>query len=73
MDEVFNTEEHNIVRCFCCSNWVRMSATKIAKTGVRGDDELWCVGCLRDVDAFTLTLEQPELQQPSTLELEEGD
>jgi len=73
MDDIFDNEEHNIVRCFCCGNWVRASATKVSKTGVRGDEELWCIGCLRDVDTYTLMLEQPELQQPGTLELEEGD
>jgi len=73
MDNVFDDEEHNIVRCFCCGNWVRLSATKNTKTGVRGDDEIWCVGCLRDVDAFTMELQQPELHRPTAPELEEGD
>jgi len=73
MDDVFDNEEHNIVRCFCCGNWVRASATKNSKTGSRGDDELWCIGCLRDVDAYTLGLQQPELHSPSAPELEEGD
>jgi len=73
MDEIFDSEEYNIVRCFCCGTWVRKSATEVAKTGKRGDDESWCIGCLRDVDSYTQSLEQPELQQPKTLELEEGD
>jgi hypothetical protein len=73
MDEIFEQNEQNVVRCYCCGNWVRMSATEVVKTGVRGDDELWCVACIRDVDAYTLSLTQPELQGPKDLELEEGD
>jgi hypothetical protein len=73
MGDLFEDEEYNVVRCFCCGNWVRQSATKVTKTGVRGDEELWCIGCIRDVDSFTLSLEQPELQRPNNLELEEGD
>lgn len=70
---MFEDDKHRIVRCFCCSNWVRLSATKEAKTGPRGNLELWCIGCLRDVDSYTLSLEQPELQELNGFELEEGE
>lgn len=70
---MFEDDGYKIVRCFCCGSWVRQSATEEAPTGVRGDLELWCIGCLRDVDAYTLTLEQPELKETVELDLEEGE
>ena len=59
MNDIFEDEEFVVVRCFCCSNWVRKSATRMVKTGEREDDERWCIGCIKNVDEFTISLEQP--------------
>lgn len=65
-------DEQTIIRCFCCDNWVRAGATSVQLTGEDGFAERWCVGCLREVDDFT---ESIEAGGPSTtsLELEEGE
>ena len=73
MDEIFEQVDERVIRCYACDQWVRMSAAEVVKTGIRGDEELWCIGCIRDVDSYTDGLRQPELQDPADLELEEGD
>ena len=69
---MFDSEDQKIVRCFCCGNWVRLFATQVTQTGTRGDEELWCTGCLYEVDAFTKSLDSYE-SKSITLELEEGE
>lgn len=73
MTDLFEEHDSRIVRCYCCNNWVRMSAVETIKTGVRGDGELWCIGCIRDVDSYTLSLEQPELKDAVDLDFDDGD
>ena len=73
MDEIFEQDDQRIIRCYACDCWVRAHAAEVVMTGIRGDKELWCIGCIRSVDAHTLSLTQPELQDVSDLELEEGD
>lgn len=73
MSDIIEEFDSRVVRCYCCGNWVRMSAVEVIKTGVRGDDELWCIGCIRDVDSYTLGLEQPELKEVADINFDEGD
>lgn len=73
MDELFEQDDQRAIRCYCCDEWVRASATEVVKTGVRGDDEFWCIGCIRDLDSRTLSLSQPEIKDAADLDLEEGD
>lgn len=70
---MFDSQEQQIVRCFCCGNWVRLHATKVEKTGPRGDDELWCVGCIDSVNEFTDGLNRSAIENNMILELEEGE
>ena len=53
-------KDDSIVRCFCCSNWVRLSATRIVETGERSDLERWCFGCINAVDSYTESITEPE-------------
>jgi hypothetical protein len=73
MDSILEQSDQTVVRCYCCQEWVRMSAVEVVKTGVRADDELWCIGCIRDVDSYTLSLVQPQLRRGDDLEFDEGD
>ena len=55
----FDGEEQVIDRCLCCDNWVRRSATREVRVGERADVERWCIGCIEEVDALTLSLSEP--------------
>lgn len=70
-DDVFDTEDQYVIRCYCCDSWVRLIATKQVRTGERGDLERWCLACIGEVDSYTLSINNPEAG-PSKLDLE-GD
>lgn len=73
MSDIFSEHDSRVVRCYCCGNWVRVSAVETIQTGVRGDEELWCIGCIRDVDSYTMSLEQPELRESTDLNFDDGE
>jgi hypothetical protein len=62
-------EEDTITKCFCCDNWIRVSATKLQKTGDRELLERWCLSCLTEVDSITEAT-MLGLSTSGTLELE---
>ena len=62
--------DESVIRCFCCDKWVRLRATEIVRTGERGDEESWCILCIREVDEYTVSIEQPQLAPPPDLDLE---
>lgn len=64
--------EDTIVKCFCCTQWVRVSATVVQPTGERELDERWCVGCIDAVDEYTKEIQMGELSV-TNLELEGGE
>ena len=63
-DFKFDNEEQVIDRCDCCENWVRRSATRAVMVGQRADEERWCVGCIQEVDGYTLSLLSPDEEMP---------
>lgn len=76
MAYAFQPDPHQrVVRCFCCGEWVRMSATDLLYTGERADEERWCVGCIKDVDSHTKTITDPDYDSEDLDDLEdlEGD
>ena len=64
MDEIFNDSEQVIERCQECDNWIRRGATRIVKVGGREDQERWCIGCIEEVDQYTLDLVEPKEALP---------
>ena len=63
-DYGFDDSEQVIDRCFCCDNWVRRNATRVVRVGDRNDEERWCIGCIEEVDVFTLSLTDPDEELP---------
>jgi hypothetical protein len=66
--------EDDILKCFCCGNWIRRSATEIVGTGERSDQERWCLACIRAVDDYTDTVKGPDTNDLPSLDLlQEGE
>lgn len=47
------SDDFNVIRCFGCAAWVRKHATEAIPTGPRGDPEIWCLGCIKEVNEYT--------------------
>ena len=65
MDYEFDETEQAIDRCYCCDNWVRRKATREVRVGERYEMERWCIGCIEEVDEFTLSLTNADEELPA--------